>query len=779
MKSKAALRNLIRDIWPILTRNIFTLINVLIATLALLLWWFGDSRDALFVASVVTLNAVVGIIQELRARFALEKLQALAIQKVMRIESSGERLIAVDRVGVGDHIRIKLGDQIPADSKILTAHNIEVNEALLTGESVNLPRREGDELLGGSFVVAGSGVIEIVRTPEQSFIGKMTDKIKRYHFEQSPIQKDLTKFIRVMTYILLVLGSYVVVRGISAGANAPSIIKQIAVLAGFVVPEGLLLAATLLFAYGAIRMLQRKVLLQQINATEKLGRMQVICVDKTGTLTENTPVFDQVKLVHDVTAAEFDRALASYVASDSAETQTIASIKDYIGSASGKHQIIDSLGFSSRRKYGAVTTKRGDHYDSVFVGAPDILLLACQKQSWVKDTIDEFAKDGKRLILVAKIERQLDLQKFTPDLNKIQLKPLGMVVLSNPLKKGTTEIIDFFRKRNVIVKLISGDNPLTVAAIARRAGIEGDEVVTGEMIKQWRDEDFAANVDQYNLYARILPEQKELLVKALQTHNMVAMIGDGANDAMAIKQADLGVAMFEGSSAARQVADIVLMNNTFSDLPRGVRLSDSIITTIELVASLFFNKVVVGLILFAGLALTGNSFALVPRNMTVINYFIIGFPVFFWSLWPRTKRGKASGVSLFRAALPFALSNGLISALITLLCYMLSIELLSADKATSQMMLVVCLLTLGVGAILFAPITLRTRANKTQNRVLFLYFILVCLIFTGITLFAPTAEFFDLSPVAPEFVALASGLILIGLITQYFVAHSIARRLQQ
>ncbi|MCC7289431.1 HAD-IC family P-type ATPase [bacterium] len=775
MKSKTAWRNLIRDMWPIFVRNIFTLINGLITTLALLLWWFGDSRDAVFVGSVVSLNVVIGIIQELRARFALEKLQALAIQKVIRLGADGEHLISVDRLLVGDHIRIKLGDQLPSDAAILQSQNLEVNEALLTGETINIPKAVGDELLGGSFVVAGGGVVEILRTPEQSFIGKMTKKIKRYHFLQSPIQRDLTRFIRIMTYVLLGFTVFIVLRGIQIGNSAPVVIKQIAALAGFVVPEGLILAATLLFAYGAVRMLQRKVLLQQINATEKLGRISALCFDKTGTLTQNVPVFDRIALVNDVTRAEFDRALSSYIVHDAAQTQTIAAVASYVASKGVSGNFVEALPFSSSRKYGAVRMQRGRHVETIFVGAPDVLALNCKKKAWIRDNVEQYAKDGQRVILVARTEMEFGIKSFGEKQGAI-LEPLGLVVLSNPLKKGTAEIIDFFKRRGVALKLISGDNATTVSAIAREAGIPMSEVIDGTALQSWKDEDYAAKADQYHIYARILPEQKERLVQALQANHIVGMVGDGANDAMAIKQADLGIAMFEGSDAARHVADIVLMRSDFSDLPRGVRLSDSIITTIELVASLFFHKVVVGIVLFLALSIGGHNFSLVPRNITVINYFIIGFPVFLWSVWPRTKRRAIDGHSLFRATWPFAIANGLISAVAASAAYFISVDLMGADEQTARMMVIVTLLAFGVGAIFFAPIALKTRIDKIQNQVLVLYFLAVFLIFSGLTIFPATARFFALAPVEPIFVGVSLCLIMVTLASQYLVAIRLRTR---
>lgn len=775
MQIKKIWQSFWREIWPILVRNIFTLINGLIATLALLLWYFGDARDGLFVGSVVALNALVGIIQELRAKLALARLQALTVARVTILTEQGERQVLVDDIRVGDRIVLKLGDQIPVDGQVVESHNLEVNESLLSGESTNLPKAVAQKLLGGSFVVAGQAVYEATHTAEQSYIAKMTQQIKHYQFSQSPIQRDLMRFIRMMTYLLLGFAVYIVLNGVRVGSSAPSIIKQIAALAGFIVPEGLVLASTLLFAYGAIRMLRRRVLLQQINATEKLGRINVLCVDKTGTLTENTPVFDQFVLQDGVSRADFDRALKAYIAFDKAQTQTMQAIAEHYAGELDEQDYTDGLPFSSERKFGMVRMKVAGKVLTVVVGAPDVLLAICQNSTELKKSMDDFTAEGKRIILVASSATNFAMADFDIKKTKIKLQPLGLIVLNNPLKKGTAQIIDFFKKREVAIKLISGDNPDTVRAIASQAGIEGDRVVTGAELAKWHTEDFASLVDSTHLYARILPEQKEALVRALQDHHLVAMVGDGANDAMAIKQADLGIAMYDGATATKQVADIVLLRSNFSDLPTGVRLSDRIITTIELVASLFFNKVAVGVILFFGFSLAGYGFALVPRNLTVINYFIVGFPVVLWSIWPRIRQRKSHDKSFLRIIWPFSLLNGSLTALATLLCYILAQQWLAGDDQTGRMVVVICLLTLGVGAILLAPVALGVRTDKKQAKLMGWYALAVGLVFSAVTFVPITARFFALNLIAPIYLIAVAVIVLSTLSMQYGVAKLLRR----
>lgn len=604
-------KNISKYLGPIVYRNLITLVNLIVGSVVVLLFFFGEFRDGLFIASVLSLNIIIAIIQEIRARMALEKLQALVAQKVIKInDNHSEEEILIDEIQEGDRLKLKLGDQVPADSILYITKGFEVNESLLTGESDNIFKQEGENLFAGSIVVAGSAIVEVKSVPTKSYVTEMTKKIKKYSISQSQIQKSIGLFIEYMGYLLIAIVIFIVIRGEIIKLSLVSIIKEIAALSTTIVPEGLILATTLLFAYGAIRLFKEKVLLQQINATESLGRIKNLCVDKTGTLTENQPKVDKI-IFYD--GKDIDRAkklTLSYIKSTDDKSETAKAIQQFID-----HDIkigpylnsLKTLPFSSTRKYGCAVIEEGATRITITVGAPDILLNYINdndQKRWLITQIDYFAPKAKRLVLTGLSKEPLE----NNTLDGHNLEILALSVLSNPLREGTREIIGFFKERGVQVRVISGDNPGTVQAIAAQAGIEdAQNIMTGQALKDWTEHDYIAKAGDYHAFARIKPDQKEMIITGLRKNGFTAMVGDGANDALAIKKADLGIAMFDGAAATRQIAQIILTNNSFAALPKGINLADSIISTLELVASIFFNKVAAGLSLFFYLKLGGKN----------------------------------------------------------------------------------------------------------------------------------------------------------------------------
>ncbi|MDP4038477.1 MAG: HAD-IC family P-type ATPase [bacterium] len=714
--------NIIKDLGPIIVRNLFSLITILIGVIVALLVIFGDIQEALFIGSVIALNVIIGIVQELRAKLALEKLQALTVQKVNVIKNGQKVLINIDKIKIGDHYELNLGDQVPVDSIVLTTNGMEVNEALLSGESNNIIKEPKTKLFGGSIVMSGSAIVLARKTVKDSYITHMTDKIKHYNLSFSPIQKSLSHFIEIMSIILLLFASLIVIRGVILNLDAPFVIKQIASFAGSIVPEGLVLATTLLFVYGAVKMLKGKVLLQEINAIENLGHIVNLCVDKTGTLTGNKPVLDNIENLN-TNLGFLKTALIAYIKASGLTTETIKAIDESLDHTFyGK--IINVKPFSLDKKYGLVCFEFKRKTHQIIVGGADIVFAKAGQS--LKDKIKDYSLEAKRVIGVGEIDNlSTDLNSFS--LANSKIKPLGLISLINPLKPGTNKIVEYFRKRNVLLRIISGDNLQTVLAIAKKAGISNlNKVIEGSQLKAWRKEDYLKNAPNFSLFARVSPQQKEKLIEAFKVNGFTAMIGDGANDALAIKKADLGIAMFDGSSATRQIADIVLINNSFSALPKGVKLSDSIITTIEMVACLFFNKVTYGLTIFAIISLLGFSYPLLPRNLTVINYLTIGFPIILWAGWPRTRKRTISDKSFFKRVLPFAISNGFVTAVGAVIIFILSFEYLSPnDLLQANMSVVLTLIALGLIVILVAPKALNVEKNPAQTRTILGGFVII------------------------------------------------------
>ncbi|MFN7160551.1 MAG: HAD-IC family P-type ATPase [Candidatus Gracilibacteria bacterium] len=750
-----------REIGPILFRNLFSLITLIVAVVVTILLLFGELREGLFLGSALTINILVGIVQEIRAKIALEKLQALTAQKVHRVNADGSiETIALNDVKVGDILKLITGDQVPADGKITESKAIEVNEALLTGESDNIPKYEGEGVFAGSIVVAGHALMMAETTPKESFVVKMTDKVKKYSINLSPIQRSIVKFIRIMSVILLIVVAIILVRGRIAQEELISMVKEIAALTGALVPEGLILAITLLFTYGAVRLFRGQLLLQEINSTEGLGRIYNLCIDKTGTLTENEPTVDQLIPYNEKEREELVSLTCHHLRSSEDTSSTGTALKNFLSyDQKQKTKVLETLPFSSERKYAASKIQTTDDAVVVTVGAPDILITFIKNEvqkKWIEDMIDLYASQAKRLVLICKSKNIIRTREKPED----ELQVLGLFVLSNPLRPGTKDIIDFFQKRGVQIRVISGDNAKTVQAIAQQCGIEqSDKVATGSEIEKWKRKDFSVMAHKYHLFARVRPEQKEKLVKAFKKSGFTAMVGDGANDALAIKKADLGIAMFDGASATRQIAKIVLMNNSFALLPTGVKLADSIISTIEMVGSIFFNKVTASLALFVIIGLLGVGFPIGPRNMTIINYCIIGFPVFYWAAFPADQERSIEDRHFLKKVMPMAAINGLLTALACVAVFIATKGYMHpGDHNTS---VVFTFAMLGYWFFLNVPNSLNIKTTLKQRRIAYGLGVVEVLLFMIILQVPVLSEFFDLQ--MPNIYSILMTLSIIGL----------------
>ena len=728
----------------VVVANAVTLVNIIFLVVTAMLVVFGETHEALFLGAVLFLNVVIGIIQDLRAKIALEQLQILMAPKIVRISNDGEEVIGLDEVVVGDKLKIALGDQIAADGEVAHHHGLEVNEALLTGESVNIHKHEHGKLLAGSIVTAGSGIMVVKTIPKESFVSKMTDKIKQYSVNLSPIQHTLNIFIKYMSYILLAVVVYVVFHGLKVHELLVVIVKDVASLTSTLVPQGLILATTVFFAYGAIKLFRKQVLLQEINATEKLGRIKNLCVDKTGTLTENKPVMERFEVY--LGDKHYDKSLieqmiAGYIKANEDKSETMNAILSGITNKFNG-DIFDSIPFSSSRKYGTASLAiNGQNYYTA-VGAPDMLLALVsnhKEHQWLEKLINFHSKQAKRLVLLALSDNEIK-DEFSGDL---VLHPVALFVLQNPLRAGTQEIINFFQNRKVSVRVISGDNPQTVQAIAQAAGIKGsDMIITGSELEKWDDEMFQERVPAYHLFARITPQQKERIIEHLKTVGYTAMVGDGANDALAIKKADLGIAMFDGAAATRQIAQIVLMNNSFAALPAGVNLAETIITNIELVAGIFFNKVAVGLLLFVLLAALGYTYPLSPRNTTIINYFVIWLPMVYWTLWPAKQITPHVDKSFLRRVVPFSLMMGVTTALSAVIVFMIGPNALKFSD--SNILIVLNSMILGYWFFVLTPIAYGITTHPHQKRILWFLASLGIAFLLWVMSNKDLAKFFDL-----------------------------------
>jgi cation-transporting ATPase E len=757
-----------KNLGDVLIQNTVNLVNGIFLAVSLLLLVFGEVHESLFLGGVIFLNLTIGIIQDLRAKVALEKLRILLAPKIIRIKKDGgEEEIRLDQVVKNDTLKISLGDQIPADGEVVESGNLEVNEALITGESNYIRKKGGDSVLAGSVVMAGYASMRVENRPRDSYVSVMTEKLKKYDPNPSPIQKTLNSFVKYMSYVLLMIVIYVIGHGLTVNELFVSMIKDIGALTGTLVPQGLILSTTMLFAYGALKLSKERVLMQEINASEKLGRIKNLCIDKTGTLTISRPVMEEIVLYGDNDHYAVEQIAMGYINANNDGSGIAKAIQEKINSPFNG-TVIDAVPFSSERKYGGATLRIGEKFLKVVMGAPDILMDTVQddnERRWLSEQVNYYASKAKRLLLLAEDASRPSEQSS----GIVVLRPLALFVLSDRLRRGTEKIIDFFQKKGVRIRVISGDNPQTVKAVAEQAGIQyTDMVITGPEMDFWDDVQYEERVPAFHLFARIKPAQKEKIVKLLKKSGFTAMIGDGANDALAIKKADLGIAMFDGAQATRKIAQVVLVDNSFVALPKGVHIAEAIITNVELIASIFFNKVVMGLVLFLIMAFLGYSYPLSPSNTTIINYFTVWLPMVYWTMFLSVGEEMGEKISFKKKILPFSLINGMIMAGAAALVFMLVPGVLKNSDSNS--LIVVTLVALGYWFFVLAALNYDTIPNEKQASLLAILGLAVMAVMAAAIYATPASKFFDLQVPTLIQMAITAGIIFVAGFMQYLVA---------
>jgi len=757
----------------IISRHIFLFTNGIITAVIILLFVFGDFRSGLFLAIIFIINVLLGLIQDINAWVQLEKLQLLTAPHVVRLNADKtEETILTDVIKVGDLIKLKIGDQVPCDSILVESHSFEINEGLITGESNSISKNINDNLLAGSVVTAGFGIVKTKSIFNESRIARMTKGIKKYNIKLSPIEEAINVFIKYCGYACTIVIGYALIRAFIIHEPAIRIVKNVGALTSALIPIGLFFAITLFFAYGAANLFRKNVLLQEVNATEKLGRIKNLCMDKTGTLTENTLVVEDIFVPPEITVEKAQDLTMAYIQGTGDSSQTLNAVRKFTGiKYAGK--IIDSLSFSSWRRYGAVCTENNE---IIFGGAPDIFLSHItnpEEKKWLQSFLDQHAHEGKHVWCVM----QGTGNKIPSDLKTIKFQMVAVYVFYNNLREGIKHTIDFFQNRGVNIRIISGDNPETVHTVAKLAGINNAEkIITSQEMENWTEADYEKKVADYTIFARIVPEQKEKIISAFKKDGFTAMVGDGANDALAIKKADLGIAMFDGAPATRQVAAIVLTNNSFAALPGGVTLADSIIRNVEIFSSIFFNMTFVGFLLFIILSIFNHDFQLTPLNITLINYFAVGFPgilVSYWTIMPSGKIDSPSEGKFMKKILPFAFYSSLLQAAFITVVFLLSPEYLKS--AESNILVILAYVVSSFTFFVFTPYVYRdlvTRIQKIQISVLALIEIIL---FYFVLKIQFVTNFFDTTNIIPHLPNFSVIIILTAFIILFYSQYRLAR----
>src|SRR5262245_29476103 len=617
----------------IIRANVFTRFNAILGTMLAVILVVGQIQDATF-GIILVANAAIGIIQEIRAKRTLDRLAVLSAPKARVVRAGEVSEIAVEGVVLDDLLELRTGDQVPADGEVRAASGLEIDESLLTGEADPVDKAPADEVLSGSFVVAGSGRVQVTHVGADAYARKLAAEARRFTLVRSELVEGINTLLRYIQYALFPISALLLWRQLGNNDVDQALVGVVAGVVGMV-PEGLVLLTSLAFGIAAVTLARRNVLVQELPAAEGLPRVDVVCLDKTGTLTEGEVVFDELELLDAAGDGDEDErretvgdALGA-LADDENRNATLGAI----GAAfpAPGWQRTGATPFSSARKWSAASF---DGHGSWVIGAPEMVLADVPTDDPVRARADELAAEGRRVLLLANADAALSGESLPAG-----MQPAALVLLEEKIRPDAADTLRYFEEQGVALKVISGDNPRTVAAVARRVGLDdaGSAFDARELPEDI--EALADVLEEHSVYGRVTPHQKRSIVAALQSRgHVVAMTGDGVNDELALKDADIGVAMVSVAAATRAVAQLVLLDGKFATMPGVVAEGRRVIANIERSANLFVTKTVYAALIAIAVVLTGWRYPFLPRHLTIISFFTIGVPGFVLALAPNSRR---------------------------------------------------------------------------------------------------------------------------------------------
>ena len=661
----------------IIQENVFTYFNLIFLVLAVLLCLVGSFRDLTFLP-VIVLNTLIGIIQETRAKKVLDNLTMLNAPHAMVIRDGKKSQINAEDLVVDDIVIFEAGNQVCADAEVC-AGEVQVNESLLTGESDEVTKRKGDQLMSGSFIVSGQCHARLDKVGADSYISRLTLEAKAMqNTEQSEMIRSLDKLVKWVGVAIIPIGIILFIQAFVFQGEGfrSSVTSMIAAVIGMI-PEGLYLLASVALAVSSIRLAQKKVLLHDMKCIETLARVNVLCVDKTGTITENTMEVQDViptKEYEEGKLRPLSELLGDFTAAQSSDNITMEAMKRYFKIVSGK-KAVAKTGFSSASKYSSVTFEEA----SYVLGAPEFVLK--EQYENYEEAISAHASKGARVLVFGTAKEEPDGKPL-----KEAVTPLAYVLLANPIRQEAKETFTYFAEQGVEVKVISGDNPLTVSEVAKEAGIAGAERYVDASTLH-TEEEMRAAVLNNAVFGRVTPNQKRKFVQILKEEGKtVAMTGDGVNDVLALKDADCSIAMASGSDAAAQASQLVLLESDFSCMPEVVLEGRRVVNNIQRSASLFLVKNIFSFLLSLVSFVFMFTYPLEPSQISLISMFTIGVPAFFLALEPNKNIIKGHFLTnVFLKALPAALTDVL--AVGALVIFGRTFGVSSADISTAATML--------------------------------------------------------------------------------------------
>ncbi|MFD0420673.1 HAD-IC family P-type ATPase [Streptomyces parvus] len=691
-----------RSITEIVRANVFTRFNLIIGVLWVIMLFVAPIQDSLF-GFVIVANTGIGIIQEWRAKRTLDSLAVIGEAKPTVRRDGVAAEISTSEIVLGDLVELGPGDKVVVDGVVAEADSLEIDESLLTGEADPVLKRAGDPVMSGSFVVAGGGAFTATKVGREAYAAQLAEEASRFTLVHSELRSGISTILKYVTWMMVPTAIGLIISQLVVKDNnfKDSVARTVGGIVPMI-PEGLVLLTSVAFAIGVVRLGRKQCLVQELPAIEGLARVDVVCLDKTGTLTEGGMDVTEVRPLNGSDEAYVKEVLRTFGASDPRPNASLQAIIDaYPAGGEAAWTVTDAMPFSSARKYsGAAFTEADGTASAWLLGAPDVLL---SEGDATLAEIEQLNEQGLRVLLLARVQGDdLDAPAAAAG-----AAPTALVVLEQRLRPDAGDTLAYFADQNVATKVISGDNAVSVGAVAGKLGLAGAENTLDARRLPTDPDEMATAMEQNAVFGRVTPQQKRDMVAALQSRgHTVAMTGDGVNDVLALKDADIGVSMGSGSEATRAVAQIVLLNNSFATLPSVVAEGRRVIGNITRVATLFLTKTVYSVLLAILVVCTQVEYPFLPRHLTLLSTLTIGVPAFFLALAPNKERAQPHFV---RRVMRYAIPSGVIAASATFATYLVARHHYSGEGAleaeTSAATLTLFLVSMWVLAIIARPYT--------------------------------------------------------------------------
>lgn len=651
-----------RTFWQILRANLFTSFNVVNLILAVIVILAGSPKNAIF-AGVIIVNTLIGIAQEIRAKGILERLSVISMAKTKVVRNGMITEIPIEEIVLDDVMYLESGEQVLADGILIHSNGLEVDESMLTGEADAIGKSKGDELLSGSFIAAGEGYGIVTKVGKETYSSSLAEEAKQFKITNSELQSAINKIFKVLIWLIIPLSILLTLSQLKVKDTTwqQAALGTVSGIIGMI-PEGLVLLTSATFIVAIIKLSQYDTLVQELCATEVLARVDVLCLDKTGTLTRGDLRLAEIKNIGSENDYKIEEILSSMIHELPSNNPTQKAILDKYKDCKGKLKCVEKIAFSSKRKWSGITFENEGTW---ILGAPEIILN--KTYNLIKGTVEEEAKKGRRVLLLAKSNCEKINEYMESD-----VEAAALILIEDIIREEAPGVLKYFKEQGVDVKIISGDNPVTVSEVARRTGVKNyDKYIDARELPEDENE-LREVVDKTTVFGRVTPHQKKKIVNVLQEKgHTVAMTGDGVNDVLALKSADCGIAMANGSDATKAVAQLVLMNSDFTALPKVVEEGRKQINNLERVAELFLSKTVYSVLLAFVCSVLFLPYPILPIQLSLIGSCTIGIPGFFLAMLP-SKGGVKKG--FLARILTVSIPNGIILALFTILTFIISLR---------------------------------------------------------------------------------------------------------